>query len=133
MFRNPISIHLTMLGQNWQCYRTAKKNSPPIGVLEPQPTSKSGLGNLTNSEPTMPVQPSYFKCTLSAICLLRSLLVILSYYLIVLHFFKLYLKVLRQRTICLLWWTFLSSKEQHTTGQYRVGVQCRPEKQRGIR
>ena len=59
MFRNPISIHLTMLGQNWQCYRTAKKNSPPIGVLEPQPTSKSGLGNLTRGYAALSQMPTF--------------------------------------------------------------------------
>ena len=46
--RNPISTLPTVLRLNFQCLEGEKKNSPPIGVVYSQLTSKSEVGNLTS-------------------------------------------------------------------------------------
>ena len=45
-----------MLRPNCQCWEGGKKNSPPIGVVYSQLTSKSEVGNLTSNTHLPPSQ-----------------------------------------------------------------------------
>ena len=68
--RNPISTLPTMLRLNFQCWEGEKKNSPPIGVVYSQLTSKSEVGNLTTLSKAVLIMdsPSYIRQITNKLC-----------------------------------------------------------------